>query len=72
MDLQKILAKFADNRTAEQVALDDQVAAEWAAYDAEVAPILAQSGARKWVEAEAIAAKYRLRGIVFPHIALND
>ena len=67
LDTQKILAKFADERTPEQIAFDNQVEAEWAAYDAEIAPIMAANDPQKWEKAEVVAAGYRKRGFIFPH-----
>jgi hypothetical protein len=72
LDLQKIQNAFADNRTEEQKAFDAKVEAEWAAYDAEIAPVMAMKSPDKWAIAEGIAQKYRRRGIVFPHIATNE
>lgn len=70
MKPQEILAKWnektADNRTPEQIAFDNQVEAEWAKYDAEVAPIMAMQSHDKWDIAEGIAAKYRAGGIINP------
>jgi hypothetical protein len=76
MTPQELLAKWnektADNRTEEQKAFDAKVEAEWAAYDAEINPVMAMKSPDKWAIAEEIAQKYRRRGIVFPRIVTND
>lgn len=72
LDLQKIQQAFADNRTPEQKEFDAQVEAEWAAYDAEIAPIAAEVGPEKWAKMEAVAQRYRERGLIRPLISLNE
>lgn len=58
-----------DNRTDEQKSFDATVEAEWAKYDAEIAPVMAMKSPDKWRIAEGIAQKYRDAGIIKPIIA---
>lgn len=72
LDMQKIQDAFADKRTDEQRAFDAQVEAEWAAYDAEIDPIMAMKSPDKWAMAEEVAQRYRERGIIRPLISVNE
>ena len=72
INVEEIKRFFEDNRTPEQKACDDEIAAEWAAYDAEqstwndkcyrdeVDPAVFRQGR------EEIRQKYLIRGVVQP------
>lgn len=75
MTPQELLVKWnektADNRTETEQTFDATVEAEWAKYDAEIAPIMAANDPQKWEKAEGIAQRYREAGIIKPIIVLN-